>query len=141
MPHIHGRHALWLALAWLWPATLPAQHQDEARIWRCGSEYSHQPCGGGIALRPAPAANAADRTTAEEATRRIRAQADALTRERERREAAAAAQPPVFIARHPGARSEGEDDDRALAHPKRPQRSKGRNPQAGHFTARGAAAR
>lgn len=138
--HPRRRALLLAAVLGLGPLTLAAQ--PGARIWRCGNQYSDQPCASGTELAPASAPTDSARAEADATTRRTRAQAEAMARERERAEAAAAGRSPGVIAhRSPWpSQADAEEDKRArLQRPKRPRTEKGRSPKADGFTARGAA--
>ena len=135
------RRALLLsAVLGLCPLALSAQ--PGARIWRCGNQYTDQPCASGTEMTPADAPNEGARTEADAATRRTREQADAMARDRERREAAAAGRPPAVI-EHKSPWESKDDEDEARPRgkrPKRPKTEKGRSPKADGFTAKGPAA-
>ncbi len=73
---------------------------NASETWRCGNSYSDQPCPGGKAIDASDPRNSADRRAADAATRRDRAAADTLERERLRREAMARQQSqPIVIAK------------------------------------------
>jgi hypothetical protein len=69
-------------------AAWPLAHAQA--IYRCGDSYSQQPCAGGTQLAPAaPGPSAADRSQAAAAAARDARLADALEKDRVRREAQA----------------------------------------------------
>lgn len=112
---------LWLLAALcLWPLPTMAQ-APAAPIWRCGNNYSQDPCPGGMALEPLPHENAQRRAEADASTVQLRARADAMAAARERRESAAALQGPALIV-HPPAPRAGHraGDDEAAWRGKRP---------------------
>ncbi|MDA7415551.1 hypothetical protein PGB34_04185 [Xenophilus arseniciresistens] len=128
-----------LALPALAPLAVQAQ-QPASPIWRCGNQYSDQPCPSGRAIAPDEAPSARARAEADASTQRTRQQADAMARERERQEAAAATRGPAVIEH----RSPWVADDEAKAAPlqqrlRRPKVEKGRLPKNEGFTARGPA--
>lgn len=63
--------------------------QNASGTWRCGSSYVDQPCADGNAIKAADPRSVDDRRAQDAATRRARATADALERERLQREAQA----------------------------------------------------
>ncbi len=134
------RTLLLTALLGLCP--LPSAGQSGARIWRCGSQYTDQPCAMGREIAPADRPTDDARAEAEAATRRTHAQADAMARERERREAVAARSGPAVIEhRSPWSAQDGEDEEDEkrgrMKRLKRPKTEKGRLPSNESFTARG----
>lgn len=123
----------------LCPLALSAQ--PGARIWRCGNQYTDQPCTSGTELAPVAAPSEGARAEADAATLRSRQQAEAMARERERRETAAAGRAPAVIEhKSPWETKDDEDDPRARSkRPKRPKTEKGRSPKVDGFTAKGPA--
>lgn len=79
-----------------------AAAQTASETWRCGNSYSDQPCPGGKAVEAADPRSSADRRAADADTRRDRASAEVLERDRLRRDAVARRQSqPIVIAREP----------------------------------------
>lgn len=87
---------LWIALACTAAANSPAWAAPG--IWRCGNNsYSQTPCEGGQSIDVEAAPNAQRRREAEDGTRRDRAAADRMERERLQLEAQQARQRAVVI--------------------------------------------
>lgn len=127
-----------LALPALAPLTVQAQSGQP--IWRCGSRYSDQPCDSGRLITPDAAPSSEARAAADAATQRTGLQAEAMAREREYKEAAAAARAPAVIEHRSHWTAEEASKEQQLQKPKRPKVQKGRLPKDQGFTARGPAA-
>lgn len=120
---------------------LAVSAQPGARVWRCGNHYTDQPCLSGTELTQAETPSESARRDADAATRRTREQADAMARDRERREATARGRPPAVIEHASPWPSEDEEDRKRprSRRAQRPRLEKGRTVQQDAFTAKGPA--
>lgn len=94
-------------------------------IYRCGDSYSQSPCPGGVAIDASDSRTRAQKAQTEAATQRDRQTADALEKERlKREEAAARTTPKTNVTRVP------------KTEPAPPKSSKKKSRQPAYFTAR-----
>lgn len=89
----------WFAVALVLGAFVQAPLAQD-RVYRCGADgrsYSQEPCANGAAIEVADARSASQVTQAQRAAQLDARMADALARQRQQAEAAAARQGPVLI--------------------------------------------
>lgn len=84
------------AVALLLAAALHTAHAQD-RVYRCGASYSTEPCAGGSAIAVDDTRSAGQVAQARKVAQLDARLADALARERERSERAAARQGPIVI--------------------------------------------
>ena len=130
------RHRLSFAIFLIAASALStgAAAQNASQTWRCGNQYSDQPCAGGRVMSVDDARSDAERRRTDAATRGAQRSADQLERERLRREALAQREgrPIVIPTPHTGA---------APAEPKATGKKKHkRGKESEYFTAREAGA-
>lgn len=84
-----------IALAGLLAATMASAQQEP--VYRCGNNYSHQPCATAVAVAVEDSRTDAQRQAARQVATRDARLAEALTRERRQRDAAASRQSAAHI--------------------------------------------
>lgn len=111
--------------------------QPGTRIWRCGNQYADQPCPNGTVITPAQGPSPEARTQSDAATRQAKSQADAMMKERERQEAAAAGRAPAVITHRSPWEEQTVKGEAPMTRTKRAKTQTGRNPKSDHFSAKG----